>query len=156
MEASYGKMRGGGYDDETYIHSAEELAEVSLAPVLDEEADEKVRERAAEYGGEVVGYYWIFQLDFPYRVIEKSAVEQFIDEGLWETRPEGKVPVLMPEGWEPPEVIESLAEGVDEVWYRVGSLPATEEDGLRKWATAATTALTQAAWLMSPRSAATA
>ena len=48
MEASYGKMRGGGYDDETYIHSAEELAEVSLAPVLDEEADEKVRERAAE------------------------------------------------------------------------------------------------------------
>ena len=126
MEASYGKMRGGGYDDETYIHSAEELAEVSLAPVLDEEADQKVRERAAEYGGEVVGYYWIFQLDFPYRVIEKSAVEQFIDEGLWETRPEGKVPVLMPEGWEPPEVIESLAEGVDEVWYRVGSIPATE------------------------------
>ena len=126
MEASYGKMRGGGYDDETYIHSAEELAEVSLAPVLNEEADEKVRERAAEYGGEVVGYYWIFQLDFPYRVIEKSAVEQFIDEGLWETRPEGKVPVLMPEGWEPPEVIESLAEGVDEVWYRVGSIPATE------------------------------
>lgn len=126
LEAGYGDVSRSGYVEETYIHTPEELAGVSLEPVLDEEADQKVRERAKEYDGEVVGYYWTYQRDFPYKVIERSVVEQFIDEELRQMRPEGKVPVLMPKGWEPPEVIESLAEGVDEVWYRVGSIPATE------------------------------
>lgn len=125
--------RGAGYSSSfDTIHSPEELAGVSLAPVLDEEYDRKLREQVAEYGGEIVGYYWYYQLDYPYRVISKSAVEAFIDEDLWRALPDGQAPVMMPEGWKPPiysyggETDSHLYDRLEGKLYRVGSIPSTE------------------------------
>lgn len=145
VEARYGVS--GGNADFNSIHSPEEISKISLEPVLDEAADEKIRERVKEYNGEVVGYYWYYQLDYPYRVITKSAVEQFIDEGLWESVPEGKVPTIMPKGWQAPTNMDNLEERLGDTLYRVGSIPSTEAgkptiDGLNPL----NIILTQLAW----------
>lgn len=124
IEARYGSWAGN--DDYDSISTPEEIAQISLEPVLDEEDDRKIHERAEEYGGEVVGYYWYYQLDYPYRVIDKSVVEAFIDDSLWSKIPEYKVPAIMPEGWEPPQNMENLTERINGTLYRVGSIPSTE------------------------------
>ena len=130
IEARYGRSMGTWYD---YVKDSEEIAQVDLTPVINEEADQKIRERVAEYGGEVIGYYWYYQLDYPYRVIDKSVVEKFIDTDLWESLPEGKMPTIMPEGWEPPtyayggESDTRLRDRLGDSLYRVGTIPSTEE-----------------------------
>lgn len=110
------------------IHSAEELAQIDIEPILDEDDDRKVRERVAEYGGEVIGYYWYYQLDHPYFVIEKLVVENFIDADLWGKIPEGKVPTVMPEGWQAPVYNGDtrFRDRLGDTLYRVGSIPSTE------------------------------
>lgn len=124
IEARYGSWIGNA--DFSSIYSPEEISQISLEPVLSEEDDKKVRERLGEYGGEVVGYYWYYQLDYPYHVIDKSAVEQFIDGDLWESLPESRIPTIMPEGWEPPQNMDNFKERVNETLHRVGSIPSTE------------------------------
>lgn len=124
IEARYSNW--GGNADFNSIRSPEEISQISLEPVLSEEDDKKIRERVAEYGGEVAGYYWYYQLDYPYRVIDKVVVEQFIDADLWESLPDEMMPVIMPEGWEPPTYAESFAERISGTLYRVGSIPSTE------------------------------
>lgn len=125
IEARYGSWAGNA--DFDFISTPDEIAQISLEPVLDEEDDKKIRERAEEYGGEVVGYYWYYQLDYPYQVIDKSVVDVFIDNSLWNKVPEDKVPAIMPEGWEPPQNMENLTERINGTLYRVGSIPSTEE-----------------------------
>lgn len=128
VEAWYKQVNGGGSWHET-IENPEGMSLVDLTPVLNEEEERKVRERAAEYDGEIAGYYWYYQLDYPYRVITKTAVEQFIDADLWRSLPADKMPVVMPEGWTPPiygndtRLHDRLAGTI----YRVGSIPSTEE-----------------------------
>lgn len=124
IEARYGSWAGDA--DFDFIRTPEEIAQIRLEPALDEKDDRKIRERAEEYGGEVVGYYWYYQLDYPYRVIDKSVVEAFIDDSLWSKIPEGKVPTIMPEGWESPQNMEDLEERLGDTLYRVGSIPSTE------------------------------
>lgn len=124
IEARYGVS--GGNADFGSIYSPEEMSQISLEPVIDEVADKKIRERVKEYDGEVVGYYWYYQLEYPYRIITKSAVEQFIDDDLWGSVPEGKVPTIMPEGWKPPQNMDNLEERLGDTLYRVGSVPSTE------------------------------
>ena len=124
IEARYGSWAGNA--DFDFISTPDEIAQISLEPVLDEEDDKKIRERAEEYGGEVVGYYWYYQLDYPYRVIDKSVVEAFINDSLWSKIPEDKVPTIMPEGWEPPQNMEDFEERLGDTLYRVGSIPSTE------------------------------
>lgn len=126
IEARYGSFSGN--TDFDSIYDPESISQVSLEPVLDEEADEKIRERVAQYGGEVVGYYWYYQLDYPYRVIMKSAVEQFIDADLWELLLEDKMPTIMPEGWEPPQNMDNLKGRLGDTLYRVGSIPSTKAE----------------------------
>ncbi len=130
IEAWYKKQNYGSSWNEM-IYDEKEVERADLTPVLDELEDQKVRERAAEYNGEVVGYYWYYQLDHPYRVITKSAVEQFINMDLWESLPNNKMPVLMPEGWEPPVYGDntSLRDRIIGTIYRVGSVPSMEEGG---------------------------
>ncbi len=125
----YIKARYGSWarnDDFDFISTPDEIAQISLEPVLDEEDDKKIRERAEEYGGEVVGYYWYYQLDYPYQVIDKSVVDVFIDNSLWNKVPEDKIPAIMPEGWKPPQNMENLEERLGNTLYRVGSIPSTE------------------------------
>lgn len=124
----YIEVRYGSSSDDIFdpTYNPEEKPEIDLDAVLNEEADEKIHERVAQYGGEVVGYYWYYQLDYPYRVITRSAVERFIDADLWESVPEGKVPVIMPEGWKPPQNMDNFEERLGDVLYRVGSIPSTE------------------------------
>lgn len=124
IEARYGSW--GGNADFNSIGSPEEISQISLEPVLSEEDDKKIRERVAEYGGEVAGYYWYYQFDYPYRVIDKSVVEQFIDTDLWGSLPNDKMPTIMPEGWKPPQNMESFKERISGTLYRVGSIPSTE------------------------------
>jgi hypothetical protein len=130
LEAWYGRSMGTWYD---YVKDPEEIAQVDLTPVINEEADQKIRKRVTEYGGEVIGYYWYYQLDYPYRVIDKSVVEKFIDTDLWESLPEGKMPTIMPEGWEPPtyayggESDTRLRDRLGDSLYRVGTISSTEE-----------------------------
>ncbi len=124
IEARYGSWAGNA--DFDFISTPDEIAQISLEPVLDEEDDKKIRERAEEYGGEVVGYYWYYQLDYPYQVIDKSVVDVFIDNSLWNKVPEDKVPAIMPEGWKPPQNMENLEERLGNTLYRVGSIPSTE------------------------------
>lgn len=126
IEARYGTFSGNA--DFSSIYTPEEMSQISLEPVLNEEADEKIRERVAQYDGEIVGYYWYYQLDYPYRVIDKSAVDQFIDADLWESMPEGRVPVIMPEGWEPPQNMEDLGKRLGDTLYRVGGIPSTKAE----------------------------
>lgn len=95
-EVWYRQNEGGTWSET--IEDAEKVDQVDLTPVLDEMEDQRVHERVAEYNGEIVGYYWNYQLDYSYRVISKTAVEQFINEELWGSLPEDKVPVIMPEG----------------------------------------------------------
>lgn len=129
IEARYGISTQAWSD---YAKSPEEIAQVDLTPVVNEEADQKIRKRVTEYGGEVIGYYWYYQLDYPYRVIDKSVVEKFIDTDLWESLPEGKMPTIMPEGWEPPtyayggESDTRLRDRLGDSLYRVGTIPSTE------------------------------
>lgn len=129
IEARYGRSVGTWSD---YAKDPAEVAQVDLTPVLNEKDDQKIRERVAEYGGEVIGYYWYYQMDFPYRVIDKSAVEQFIDADLMESLPEGKMPTIMPEGWTPPiysfngETDTHLRDRIGDLLYRVGTIPSTE------------------------------
>ena len=52
IEARYGSWAGNA--DFDFISAPEEIVQISLAPVLDEEGDHKIRERAEEYCGEVV------------------------------------------------------------------------------------------------------
>jgi len=131
-EAWHGGWKGYTGIGGTSIHGLEELEQISLEPVLDETDDQKVRERAAEYGGEVIGYYWWYQLDHPYHVITKSAVEKFIDPDLWENIPDGKIPTIMPEDWQAPiysfngETDSRFHDRVGDTLYRVGSIPSTE------------------------------
>lgn len=124
IEARYGSW--GGNADFSSIYSPEEISQISLEPVLSEEDDKKVRERVGEYDGEVIGYYWYYQLDYPYRVIDKSAVEQFIDTDLWKSLPNDKIPTIMPEGWKPSQNMESFEERINGTLYQVGSIPGTE------------------------------
>lgn len=124
IEARYGSW-GSNADFES-IGSPEELTQISLVSTIDEEADQKVRERVAEYGGEIAGYYCYYQLDYPYRVIDKSVVEQFIDVELWESVPEGKMAVIMPEDWKPPMNMDNFRKRLGDSLYRVGSIPSTE------------------------------
>lgn len=123
IEARYGTPSDEGFDP---TYNPEEKPKISLDTILNKEADEKIRERVAKYNGEVVGYYWYYQLDYPYRVIDKSVVEQFINADLWESLPEDKVPTIMPEGWKPPQNMENLEERLGDTLYRVGSIPSTE------------------------------
>ena len=130
IEARYGSWGGNaGFGS---IYNPEEMSKISLELVVDEVADERIGERVKEYGGEVVGYYWYYQLDYPYRVITKSAVEQFIDEELWASIPEDKVPTIMPEGWKARtfsfngETDTRLRDRLGDNLYRVGSVPSTE------------------------------
>lgn len=123
IEARYGSPSDEGFDP---TYNPKEKPKISLDTVLNEEADEKIRERVAQYDGEVVGYYWYYQLDYPYRVIDKSAVEQFIAANLWKSLPENKMPTIMPEGWKPPQNMENLEERLGDTLYRVGSIPSTE------------------------------
>lgn len=124
IEARYGNWAGNADFDS--ISTPEEIAQISLEPVLDEEDDKKIRERAKEYGGEVMGYYWYYQLDYPYWVIDKAAVEQFIDADLWGSLLNDKIPTIMPEGWKPSQNMESFEERINGTLYRVGSIPGTE------------------------------
>ena len=116
-------------DDDDYhgsIFEPEEVSGVSLVPVLNEADDVKLRERVSEYGGEVAGYYWSYQMEYTYKVIEKSVVEDFITEDLSEV-PEGMVPVLMPEGFLSTIDNEDLVKRLESTLYRVGEIPGTEE-----------------------------
>lgn len=110
------------------IHDEQEAERVDLTPALGELKDQKVRERVAEYNGEIVGYYWYYQLDYPYQVIDKSAVEQFIDTDLWDSLPNDKMPTIMPEGWKPSVYGDNtrFRDRIDNTLYRIGSVPSTE------------------------------
>lgn len=125
LEAHYGVWGGNASYD--HIASPEEVSQIDLKPVVvNEDDDREIRERVAEYDGEVAGYYWYYQMDYPYQVIDKSVVEPFIDKELWESVPEGKVPVIMPEGWRAPVNMDNLRERLGDTFYRVGSIPSTE------------------------------
>lgn len=131
LEAWYRQNEGNSWHET--IEGAKDVGRIDLVPVLGIEEDQKVRERVAEYGGEVLGYYWYYQLDYPYRVIDKTVVERFIDADLWKSLPEEKMPTIMPEGWEPPvysfngETDTRLHDRIGDSLYRVGSIPNTEE-----------------------------
>lgn len=103
-----------------------EAVTADLVPFVDEAGDGKVRERAKEYGGEVVGYYWHYSIGYPYRVADESVVRDFIDAEAYAAMPEDKIPVLMREGWEPPRGVEGLKERLSGEIYAVGSIPETE------------------------------
>lgn len=88
LEAWYRQNEGNSWYET--IEGAKDVGRIDLVPVLGIEEDQKVRERVAEYGGEVLGYYWYYQLDYPYRVIDKTVVKRFIDADLWKSLPEEK------------------------------------------------------------------
>lgn len=143
IAASAGQTNGDVYVGVTYgwsgntyadsIYTPEEVSWISLAPTLDEGADQKIREETEQYGGEVVGYYWYYQLDRPYWTIMKPAAEGLIDEKLWASLPENKMPTLMLEGWEPPvftlyngDIDTHLRSRLGDTLYSVGNLPHTQ------------------------------
>lgn len=124
LQTEYNEQNGSTYFDS--VHSLDEISQVDLKPTLDNTNAKKIRDRAATYSGEVIGYCWYYQLDYPYRVITKSAVEHFIDTDLWENLPEDKIPTIMPKNWQSPAYMENLSERLGESLHRVGSIPSTE------------------------------
>ena len=119
IRANYYSPNSHFYDGTT-IYNPEEILPDMLEPVIVKSADEKVRTRATEYGGEIIGYYWYYQLDEPYQVVTKSAVGHLIDPYLWSTLPEDKIPAILSESWNP------LATNENNSLYRVGNAPSTE------------------------------
>ncbi len=119
---------GAGQEDSGgLIITPEEIDSLDLMPYMPEEQEQKIREQAERYHGEMVGSTWYYQLDYPFYVTTLSAVENLVTEDLSKV-PEGKIPVLVKRGgfalsgWSR----KSLSEQIDKTFYEVGTLPTPE------------------------------
>ncbi len=107
------------------INSQEDESLSKIQTSIDNSFETNIRKRINEYNGILIGHSWIFQLDYPYKIIDKKVVEKFIDKNLFSDIPDGKVPVIMPKGWQPPATPDdhALRDRIGDTLYRVGSFP---------------------------------
>lgn len=95
--------------------------------------EERLAERLEKYHGEKIGRVQVLGFDSgTIRVVDLGAVKEFVDEGLLADAPEGKIPVLMPEGGleELPEGMAGatgIKEEIAEKFFVVGEYPVTAE-----------------------------
>lgn len=107
------------------INSQEDESLSKIQTSIDNSFETSIRNRINEYNGVLIGHSWTFQLDYPYQIIDKKVVEKFIDKNLFSDIPDGKVPVIMPKGWQPPATPDdhTLRDRIGDTLYRVGSFP---------------------------------
>lgn len=97
-----------------------------ISPDIKESDLAKIQERVAQYGGEIIGYTWYWQIGYPYNVVSSSVAEDFLDQAL-DTTPKAKVPALMPNGWKLNEGW-VMGEIISPTLYQVGEIPMTQEE----------------------------
>lgn len=115
LEIGYRKTGGDGAND---------IAEAEDFNQLNEDLLETIR----AYGGKNVGKKTIYQVgNFTKEVITAEAVADYLDKALSDV-PDGMIPVLVPEsGME--EISARIKAEVQDVFYEVGTYPATEKGG---------------------------
>lgn len=106
------------------IDNIDDLSYEKLSPSIRDSDLAKIKARATEYGGEIIGYTWSWQLGFPYNVVTLSAAEDFLSKPISST-PEGKMPALAPDGWKIHEDF-VMGEAVSSAVYQVGEIPRTQ------------------------------
>lgn len=137
-DAATEKTQGLAYVEAGYGSGARRMFEgekiILDETVMSENLQEKIAERVRENGGKIIGKTWSYQVDYPYKIAELSAVKDFVTGDLSEV-PEGKIPVLLPEdGWRQTGTLmdESYYEEIEKDFYEVGIMPTTRKGGLDK------------------------
>lgn len=108
------------------IDDSSKLSYEIISPDIKESDLAKIQERVAQYGGEIIGYTWHWQIGYPYNVVSLSVAKNFLDKDL-DTTPKTKVPALMPNDWKLNEgwVMEEI---ISPTLYQVGEIPMTQEE----------------------------
>lgn len=117
--AAYSSMIGG-------IDNTDELNYERISPDIKESDLAKIQERAVQYGGEIIGYTWYWQVGYPYNILSLSASEDFLDKNL-DSTPKNKVPALMSNDWTLNKNL-VMADLILPTLYQVGEIPMTQEE----------------------------